>query len=393
MLKKESKIVFLNQMAGPLFRELAEDAAEHFGPAMMYTGHPDTISIGGKEGLTIEPAPKYNRANLFTRLFSWFHYFFNAFLKISLYPSETLLVIVSNPPFLGLLGLFFNKLRQQKYVILVYDIYPELLIEMGRIKKGVITKCWDYLNRLIYTNSTLLISIGQDMVAKLEEKIDFSNSCTSQPICIPPWVDVESIKPIPKNQNWFVQKYGLTEKTNVLYSGNMGHTHNIEFILETAKKMTDESEIQFVFIGEGAKRGLVQETIDRFDLKNITLLPFQNEDVLPYSMSCGDIGIVSYQNGTQGCMVPSKTFYYMAAGLVPLIISNVATDLTSMVGEKDCGIWVKGDETDHMVHTILELHRDKELLTHYKKSARKTVEMDFSRKNSSRFIEVLEKYI
>jgi glycosyltransferase involved in cell wall biosynthesis len=353
MLKKKSKIVFLNQMAGPLFRELAEDAAD----------------------------------------FSWFHYFFNAFIKISLYPSETLLVIVSNPPFLGLLGLFFNKLRQQKYVILVYDIYPDLLIEMGRIKKGVITRCWDYLNRLVYKNSTLLISIGHDMAARLERKFDVSASHVSKPICIPPWVDIESIKPIPKNQNWFAQKYGMMGKTTVLYSGNMGHTHDIEFILETAKKLSNEPEIQFVFIGEGAKRGLVQETIDRFNLKNITLLPFQSEDVLPYSMSCGDMGIVAYQNGTQGCMIPSKTFYYMAAGLVPLIISNIATDLTSMVGEKDCGIWIKNNETDHMVNTILELHRDKELLTHYKKSARKTVEMDFSRKNSSQFIEVLEKSI
>jgi hypothetical protein len=160
MLKKKSKIVFLNQMAGPLFRELAEDVAECFGPAVMYTGHPDTISVGGKKGLTIEPAPEYNRTNLFTRVFSWFHYFFNALVKIFFYPSEALLIIVSNPPFLGLLGVFFNKLRRQKYVILVYDIYPDLLIKMGRIKKGVISRCWDYLNRMIYKDSTLLISIG-----------------------------------------------------------------------------------------------------------------------------------------------------------------------------------------------------------------------------------------
>jgi len=391
MLKNECKILFLNQMAGPLFRELAEDMAEEFGPAVLYTGHPDAISVGGKKGLTIEPAPQYDRKNLLTRLFSWIHYFFKAFVKIYHYSPDATLFVVSNPPFLGLAGVLFKKLRQQKCVILVYDVYPDLLVGIGRIKKGIMTRTWDYLNRIIYRNADCVITIGHDMVARLETKIDFVPSV--KPICIPPWVDVEFVKTIPKVQNWFAQEHDLVEKTVVLYSGNMGHSHDIEFILEAAKRLSDESGIQFVFIGEGAKWVLVKETIDRFNLNNITLVPFQPENVLPYSMSCGDIGIVAYQRGSQGYMMPSKAFYYMAAGLVPVIISYVATDLTSMVQEKDCGIWIKGDDIEGMVKEILRLHRNKGILNYYKNAARKTVEADFSRRNSSQFIEMFKKSV
>lgn len=391
MLKKECKIVFLNQMAGPLFRELAEDMAEEFGPAVLYTGHPDAISAKGKKGLTIEPAPQYDRTNLLTRLFSWIHYFFKTLLKIYHYPPDATLFVVSNPPFLGLAGVLFKKLRKQKYVILVYDIYPDLLVEIGRIKKGVMSGSWDYLNRIIYRNADLVITIGHDMVDRLERKIDFVAS--DKPICIPPWVDVEFMKPIPKAQNWFAQEHDLVDKTVVLYSGNMGYSHDIEFILESAKRLSDESGIRFVFIGEGAKWVLVKETIEMLKLNNITLLPFQPENVLPYSMSCGDIGIVAYQRGSQGCMTPSKVFYYMAAGLVPVIISNVATDLTSLVQEKDCGIWVKDDDIEGMVKEILRLHRNKDVLNQYKESARKIVETDFSRRNSSQFIEIFKKRV
>ena len=60
MVKDENRIIFLNQMAGPLFRELAEDLAEVWPQSVLLTGHPDTVSYIGKSSLHIEPAPGYD---------------------------------------------------------------------------------------------------------------------------------------------------------------------------------------------------------------------------------------------------------------------------------------------------------------------------------------------
>ncbi|GAG97443.1 unnamed protein product, partial [marine sediment metagenome] len=192
-----------------------------------------------------------------------------------------------------------------------------------------------------------------------------------------------------KEQNRFAAKYDLLDKTTILYSGNMGHSHDVETILEAARKLRREAGIHFLFIGEGAKWSLVKRTIEEYQLKNITLLPFQPEEVLPLSMASGDVGIVTYENGTQGCMSPSKAYYYMAAGLPLLVISKYETDLTRLVKEKGCGIWIKNGNADNMAMAVKELSENLILLAEYKKAARKIAEQFYSRKNTELFVNAL----
>lgn len=274
--------------------------------------------------------------------------------------------------------------------MLVYDIYPDLLLALGKIKRGVFSRFWGYLNRLSYENAAQMVTIAHDMSMRLEKKFDVSKTDGKKIVCIPPWADIEIIKPVEKIKNWFVEKHNLLDKTTLLYTGNMGHSHDIETILEAAKKLKKKAGIHFVFIGDGAKLALVKETIEEFQLKNVTLLPFQPEEVMPMSMTSGDIGIVTYENGTQGCMSPSKAYYYMAAGLPVLVISNCETDLTKMVKEKKCGIWVKNGEIDGIAKAVKELNENPVLLAEYKKAARKTAEQFYSRKNTEFFVNVLK---
>jgi glycosyltransferase involved in cell wall biosynthesis len=275
-------------------------------------------------------------------------------------------------------------------VVLVYDIYPDFLVALGRLRKGIISRCWDFFNRLVYENASLVMTIDGDMGRRLEEKIDVLKTDGAKVVSIPPWADIEFIRPVEKEQNPFAVKYHLLNKTILLYSGNMGHTHDIETILEAAKNLIEEEGIHFLFIGEGAKWSLVEKTIEEFHLDNITLLPFQPEEVLPLSMASGDIGVVAYQDGTQGCMSPSKACYYMAAGLPILVISDCETALTRLVEEKGCGIWVKNGDVSGMALAVKELSENPVLLAEYKKAARKTAEQFYSRKNSELFVDVLK---
>jgi glycosyltransferase involved in cell wall biosynthesis len=390
LTQKKYKIIFLNQAAGPLFRELAEDLAKIWPKSILLTGNPDTIRCDVDPCLHIEPAPGYDRSNYFSRFMSWAKYFFKALWFVWKQPKDSILFIVSNPPFLGFVGLFFKYVRRQRYVVLVYDIYPDMLIGLGRLKRGVISRCWDYLNRLVYENAAQMITIAHDMSMRLETKFDVLKTDAKKIIQIPPWADIEVIKPVEKIKNRFVKKHNLLNKTTILYSGNMGHSHDIETILEAAKKLRGEEGIHFLFIGDGAKRLLVEKIIEEYQLKNITLLPFQPEEVLPMSMASGDIGVVTYEDGTQGCMSPSKVYYYMAAGLPLLVISKYETDLTRLVKEKGCGIWVKNDNIDGMAKAVKELSESPDLLTRYKKAARKTAEQFYSRKNSELFVDALK---
>lgn len=389
----EIKIVFLNQVVGPLFRELAEDISKVLGPGLLYTGQFHTGSLLGSERLIIVDGPSYNRKNNVKRLISWLHYFFKSIFVIRSKPNKALLLIVSNPPFLGLVGLFFKLLRKQPYAILVYDVYPDVLLALGTMKEGVVPCIWRFLNRLILERADLIFTISRDMSEQLEMSYDMSNTATGAVVVIPNWADITYIRPISKEINWFARQHDQIGKTTVLYSGNMGNTHDIGSIVDAARKLRTNERIQFLFIGSGAKTALVERAIKEEKLVNIRLLPLQPEEVLPYSMATGDIGIVSYQPGTEGCIVPSKIYYYMAAGVAPLILCDRETDLSRMAEEHRCGVVVRSGDSDALVQAILRLDGDAALLLGYKQRARVTVEQLFSRANTQLFINTIIKYI
>lgn len=387
-----NKIVLLNQVAGPLFRELAEDLARVWSPSLLYTGHPHTVISTENGSPVIKVGPEYDRQSNLRRLFSWLYYFFSAVWVTARQPRNALLFIVSNPPFLGLIGFFYKLIRGQKYVVLVYDIYPDLLLGIGIIRRGFISRTWEFLNHIVLENADLVFTIGKDMASLLDEKYDLGKTKAQRAVVVPNWADVASIKPIAKADNWFAIKHGQLGKTTVLYSGNMGNSHDIESILEVASELREYNLVHFLFIGEGAKRSLVERMKAGKNLRNITLLPFQSKEVLPFSIPTGDIGVVSYQPGTESCIVPSKAYYYMAAGLVPLVISDRETDLGKMVIDRRCGVVVPNRDIEAMKQAILTLSADTELLQQYKKIARKTAEEYFSRNNTARYVETIRRY-
>ena len=74
---KITRLIMLNQMAGPLFRELAEDLAPLYKDGcVLMTGHPDTLQyqLSEKSKLSIKAGPVYNRASKLRRVQSWLSY-------------------------------------------------------------------------------------------------------------------------------------------------------------------------------------------------------------------------------------------------------------------------------------------------------------------------------
>lgn len=355
MLDKKTRILFLNQMAGPLFRELAEELSKHWQPCTLYTGHPDTLKHECTEQLKIVAGPGYNKKNEVTRVVSWFIYFTSAFFKALTTPSA-LLFFVSNPPFLGLIGFILKKIRKQPYVVLVYDIHPDILVNLGRLKgSGVVSRLWHWMNRLVYENAEVVFTIGDYMAANLEKKFDVSKTKAGKVVVVPPWVDTEFIKPIPKSENWFAKKYNQVEKITILYSGNLGATHNIEFIIDMARELKENDDIHFLIIGEGAKWKMVEEAIENEKMSNVTLLPFQTEEVLPYSMATGDIAVVSMVPGTEGLMVPSKAYYYLAAGCSLLFKGNPLSEVGDLCKSDGLGVVCKDAESQLKVEEFFPL--------------------------------------
>jgi len=391
---KRPHIVFLNQFSTSLFRELAEGISKKWPPSVLVSGHHRNVESSKTDPLQIIAAPRYYRSDYVTRVVSWLKYLVFILFRCWRLSADALLFIVSNPPFLGLFGYVCKRLRNQRYVVLVYDIHPDLLIKFGRLRQAaLIAGLWHKMNRLVWENADVVFTIGDRMAENLARRFDAGKTALGKIVVVPNWADTDWIRPVAKEENEFARNYKQVSKFTVLYSGNLGQTHDIETILAAVKRLRDDGGIHFMIIGHGAKKSIVDKVKVDENLENLTVLPFQPEELLPLSFATGDVFIVTMAAGSEGLMVPSKTYYAMAAGSALVGLCSTETEIADTIKEHNCGVVVNPGDTESLVNAILQLSADKEKLSELKTNSRSAAERFYSRKNIGKYIDVLSKIL
>jgi glycosyltransferase involved in cell wall biosynthesis len=174
------------------------------------------------------------------------------------------------------------------------------------------------------------------------------------------WSDPNWIVPIAKKDNWFAQKYNLTEKFTILYSGNMGRCHDIQTILNTARLLRGYS-VQFVFIGGGPKYRSSENLVQTYGLDNCLFLPYQNKEILPYSLTACDLTLVSVEEGMGGIVAPSKFYSLLATGRPIAVICDQQCYLNELVAKTQCGVTFKNKNSQGLADFILQISSNPDL--------------------------------
>lgn len=367
-------------MAGPMTWELAEDAAKELGCVAVLTGHPDTLAKGNTQTVQLHRATTYKRGGFAQRALSWVQYVVQAFFWLWRWSRDTPLLFFSNPPILCWLGWMMKNLHRRRYAVMVHDIYPDVLVRLNGISDHhPVIRLWRWLNRRAYQNASVVMTMGEHMTANLEKQFDSRRTPAGRVEVVYPWVDTSRIKPVSKEENWFARKYGQQGKLTVMYSGNMGLGHDIETILEAARHLREDHSVHFMLIGAGAKWELAKDVLAVEDLENVTLLPWQPENSIPYSLATAEIGIVSMENGLAGLAIPSKSVYAMAAGSAILLLATGPTELHTWLEKHECGISLEPGDAEGIVCFLREMVANPERLHVYQRNSRQLAEQLLSR--------------
>ena len=341
------KITLLNQVTGPLFIDVANKYAEIYDEVILVTGviEPTYATLDDKVKIVYKTTYKRNKSYL--RILTWLFFFIQTYFYFLFKKQENgeEVLIVSNPPILPFLGnvLFFK--RKIKFKVLIYDVYPDALLNFGYLKNtSYIYKFWDKMNKKAYIYADEIITISSVM-----KKVITRNVESSKIKIIYPWVDTSLIKPIKNDDNWFIEENNISEKKIILYSGNMGLTHDLMTPLKVAKELSEtQPDFHFLFIGDGAQKKKLMTYVEKNMLNNVTFLNYQQSNVLPYSFASADFAIVSLSSGAEGLSVPSKTFYSLAAGSAIIAISEKGSEIEQLISKNDCGISIQPNEVSIM---------------------------------------------
>jgi glycosyltransferase involved in cell wall biosynthesis len=310
-----------------------------------------------------------HHGSLFNRLLFSTGFVFNCFFFLLKNRKKyDKLLITTNPPFLGILILILRFFIRKPYVLIAYDIYPQILDKMGVLKKNsLVYAFWKWLNIKVYNNASKIISIGEDMTKIIQN--DMSVDDLSKIELIYNWSDKNKVFPVKAISNKFVLDHDFLGKQILLYSGTMGSTHNIEDILTAAEELSNESRILFLFIGSGAKESIVEEYIKNSGNSNVILLPFQPIEIISQTLSSASMSFVCLDSAYTGLSVPSKAYGILAAGVPILGMMDSNAEISKTIEKFNCGIVWNKDINIKLSRIILDMLSDEVKLFEMKKNA------------------------
>ena len=265
----------------------------------------------------------------------------------------------STPPTQGLLCGLVKKRLKVPFVYNLQDIFPDSLVNAKMTKKGsLIWKIGRKIEDFTYRSADRIIVISDDFKRNIMEK----GVPEEKIVVIPNWVDTEKVYPIAREDNILFDRYNLDRsKFYVCYSGNIGHSQNLELLLEAAKQLrTELPDMCFVLIGEGAAKAELEKTVADEGIDNVIILPFQPYEEIAHVFSLGDAGLIISKPGIGGSSVPSKTWSIMAAER-PIIASfDEDSELAKLVREHNVGISANAGDCQRLVDAVKKIYNDRD---------------------------------
>ncbi len=376
-MDRKTRLIIINQTTNPAFDAWVDGLAEKGGELALWCGSPPA-PLGPR--VTIRRATPYDKRSTLSRLRTW-----GAFTLMAAWwllrgydgGRRAPIFVVTNPPFAPLLAWLLAKWQRRPYALLEWDIYPDILAPMGLAgPRHPLYRAWAALHRRALRRAGLIITLGAHMATTLRRLA----ADASLPVTvIPNWVDTDWIRPLPRAQNPFAQAQGLGDQLVVMYSGNLGATHAIETILAVAEALRERPDIQFLIIGAGSKRPLVETAVASGRLPYLRLLPYQPAAQLPYSLAAADVGIVTLAQGYEALSMPSKTYNLLAAGNALLGISHAPNDLAQTIRDHNCGANFAPDDAPGIARWLADLAENRAALTRYQAAARQAAAQAYSK--------------
>ncbi|MDZ8065916.1 MAG: glycosyltransferase family 4 protein [Nostoc sp. DedQUE08] len=247
-------------------------------------------------------------------------------------------------------------LRACPVILNLQDILPEAAVHVGLLKNKLLIRLFTLLEKFAYRTATKISVIADGFVENLRSKGVEADKIVQ----IPNWVDVNFIRPLPKEDNPFRTAHSLNGKFVVLYSGNIALTQGLESVVKAASALRHIPDIVFVIVGEakGLQR-LQQECLD-CGADNVMLLPFQPRKDLPQMLAAADVGLVVQKKNVVSFNMPSKIQVLLASG--GALVASVPDNGTAAraIRQSGGGVIVPPEDPQALAMAILNLYQNPE---------------------------------
>jgi len=370
------RVLLVNQFFWPdtaATGQLLTDVARNIDPDI----HAVTVLCGNSEYGTLNagsPPPvkivqcgsvAFSRGKI-TRIVSYGSFLAGAAMRGIRGPKPDLVVTLTTPPLICLLGTLVKRMRGSRHFIWEMDLYPDIAVDLNVLRpRSLLTRLIGIVADFSRKRADGIIALGDDMKARLvargipEQKILVAEN----------WADGSEILPAPFRDGPLV----------VHYSGTFGLAHEEQTITEAMRQLRDDGRFRFVFAGGGARRERLEEFCRAEGIAGVEFRPYARRSDLSQSLAEGHVGLVTQIPETVGAVVPSKVYGIMAAGRPVLYIGPRQATPARIIQQYGCGWRVEPGDVAGLVQLLRHLEQNRHLLRDAGLRARNAFEKQYDK--------------
>ena len=300
-------------------------------------------------------------------------------------PKPDVVVALTTPPLLSVLGARYAKRVGARLVPWMMDLNPDEAVAAGWLRQGSLME--RFLRKALeksFAQSAAIIALDRFMADRIAAK-----GVERRKIhVVAPWAHDKEVKPDPEGSKEFRRQHGLTDAFIVMYSGNHAPIHPLKTIVEAARKLLVnvnvnvngasegdriweigdrgsekqevKSNIKFLFVGGGTGWEEIRKIKEKEKLTNVICLPYQPLNKVGASLGAADLHVVAMGEAFVGLVHPCKVYNLLSLGLPWVGLGPRDCHLTDLLkevgGSSGCEV-ISGGDAAALAKLILERQR------------------------------------
>lgn len=273
------------------------------------------------------------------------------------YGKPDIIIASSVHPLTMVAGIKIAKRIKVPCICEIRDLWPEAIWESGLIKKdGFIAKIMTVGEHWIYRNAQSLIFTKEGDHEYLIEQGWTTDQGGD--------IDLKKCHYINNGVNIDIFEKSIetlqlkdddlkdTNKYNIVYAGMIRSANNVELMIEAAKLLKDDKEIQILIYGSGNMLEELQERIEKESINNVKMKGFVERKYIPYILSKSKVNILNYAQNTYNWSrgnSSNKLFEYLASGKPVISTVKMGYDIIS---KYECGVSLDQCDAQNLANAI-----------------------------------------
>jgi colanic acid biosynthesis glycosyl transferase WcaI len=250
------------------------------------------------------------------------------------------------------------RLKRARSVLIMHDLYPDVLVMAGLLKPGSISaKAIRGANALMFRALDAVVIIGRDTEARL---LRYSGIARDKIRFIPNWATlVPAVRPLQPDNPW---RRSHAARFVVGLSGNLGFTHDPLIVFEAARLLRDDPDIHFLLSGWGIGFERLKQMQSEASLANVTLVDRVGDESLEGFLAAANVWLIPYRKNAAGVSTPSRFYNLLAVGRPVILVSEPGAEAALIVTEHDVGWVVPPGKPDQLAKAIRQAFLSEDLL-------------------------------